>query len=298
MLAITGGTGFVGRALVEAALAAGHRVRALARRAQPPRASLEWISGALDDAAALAELVAGADAVVHVAGAVSAADRAAFAAANIAGTEAMLRAAVDAGMKRFVHVSSLAARAPALSNYGWSKAEGEARVEAAALDWVIVRPPGVYGPGDLEMLDLYRLARRGFVLAPPGRFSLIYVDDLARLLLALATTPTPRAVYEPDDGTPGGWRHAGYGRAIGAALGKRVTPLPIPPFALHFAAQIDRGLRGRAAKLTPDRARYLAHPDWTVDPARRPPPALWQPCVPATEGMAQTADWYHAQGLL
>lgn len=298
MLAITGGTGFVGGALITAAIASGHPVRALARRPQPDRAGVDWIPGTLDDPAALDALVAGSDAVIHVAGAVSAADRAGFAAANIAGTEAMLAAATRAGVGRFVHVSSLAARMPALSDYGWSKAEAEARVEATALDWVIVRPPGVYGPGDLEMRDLFRLARVGFVLSPPGRFSLIFVDDLAALLLVLATTPTSRVILEPDDGTPGGWAHGDYGRAIGAAIGKRVIPLRLPLRALHLAALLDRAWRGPNAKLTPDRARYLSHPDWTADPARRPPPSLWRPRVALPEGLAITARWYRDQGLL
>lgn len=299
MLAITGGTGFVGARLIAAARAAGQPVRALTRRAQPPQPGVEWVAGTLADRAALAELVAGAAAVIHVAGVVSAADRAGFAAGNIAGTEAMLAAAAGAGVARFVHVSSLAARAPALSDYGWSKAEAEARVMASALDWRILRPPAIYGPGDREMIDVYRLARRGWaLLPPPGRLSLIAADDLAALLLALAGDRGARALYEADDGTPGGWSHADYARAIGAALGVRVRPISLPAPLLRLAARLDGAVRGASAKLTPDRARYMAHPDWVIDPARRPPPALWQPRTPTREGLAATAEWYRAEGLL
>src|SRR3546814_8541999 len=68
----------------------------------------------------------------------------------------------------------------------WSKAEAEKVVEASALDWVMVRPPAIYGPGDMEMRDLFRLARWGIaLLPPPGKLSVIEVSDLARLLLAL-----------------------------------------------------------------------------------------------------------------
>ncbi|MFX7866220.1 NAD(P)H-binding protein, partial [Acinetobacter baumannii] len=90
----------------------------------------------------------GADAVLHVAGVVNAPTREGFAAGNIDGTRAMLAAAQAAGIPRFVLVSSLAARAPSLSIYGWSKAEAEKLVIDCPLDWTIIRPPAVYGPGD------------------------------------------------------------------------------------------------------------------------------------------------------
>lgn len=296
VLAITGATGFVGGTLVAHALAAGHDVRALTRRPQPPREGVTWVAGALDDAAALAGLTRGADAVVHVAGVVNAPDRAGFVAGNVEGTRAML--AASRGVARFVHVSSLAAREPGLSDYGWSKAEAERLVEASALPWTIVRPPGIYGPGDLDQLDLYRLARRGLaLLPPPGRLSLIAVDDLARLLLALATGDAPRTVYEADDGGAG-WSHADYARMIGAGVGQRVLPLHLPPALLRLAAWGDRRLRGARARLTADRVAYFCHPDWRIDPARRPPAALWQPSVATPQGIADTARWYRAQGLL
>ncbi|MEO6581494.1 MAG: NAD(P)H-binding protein, partial [Sphingomicrobium sp.] len=154
-LAITGGTGFVGSRLVEAATAAGHGVRALTRRPQDARPALQWVSGSLADPNALEELVDGADAVIHVAGVINARDAAGFEAGNVAGTLATLAAATADGVRRFVHVSSLAAREPRLSLYGASKAKSETLVERSGLDWAIVRPPAVYGPGDKETLALF-----------------------------------------------------------------------------------------------------------------------------------------------
>lgn len=300
IIAITGGTGFVGRRLIDLAVQQGHDVRALTRRPQPSRAGVSWIAGSLDSKDALAALAAGADAVIHVAGVVNAADRAGFAHGNIEGTCAMLAAAMGAGIDRFVHVSSLAAREPDLSNYGWSKAVAESAVRDAPLDWTIVRPPAVYGPGDLEMLDTFRIARLGIALTPPaGRIAVIHVDDLVRLLLALLATKDSGSILEPDDGTPGGWSHAAFlGSAIGAAVGRRVRTIALPRPMLSLAARADRLLRGSKAKLTPDRVGYMCHPDWTADPARRPPPALWQPRIATPDGLAQTAAWYRAQGLL
>lgn len=297
-LAITGGTGFVGTALIQAAVAAGHAVRALTRRSQSARDGVEWIAGTLEDAAALDRLVSGADVVVHVAGVVNAPDRTAFVAGNVEGTRAMLAAAAKARAARFVHVSSLAAREPGLSDYGWSKAEAERLVEASSLAWTIVRPPGIYGPGDLEQLDLFRAARWGVVPLPPrGRLSVIAVEDLARLLLAVAIEGSPRSIYEADDGT-GGWTHTAFARAIGAAVGRRVLPLHLPPAFLTIAARADRLLRRDKAKLTTDRVAYFCHPDWTIDPLKRPPPDLWQPRIDTPDGLAETARWYRAHGLL
>ncbi|GAA4219592.1 NAD-dependent epimerase/dehydratase family protein [Sphingomonas endophytica] len=298
ILALTGGTGFVGGVLIEQALAAGHQVRALARRPQPPREGVTWIAGALDDPSAISTLVSTAGAVIHVAGAVNAPDRAAFAAANIDGTRNVVDAARTWNVRRFVHVSSLAAREPSLSNYGWSKGGAEDVVTASALDWTIVRPPGVYGPGDVEQRDLFRAARRtGVVPIPPrGRLSIIHVADLARLLLALAEAPGDGAVYEASDGHP--LSYADFARAIGAAVGRRAVPLPLPAALLRTAARADRLLRGRKAKLTADRVAYMVHPDWTADPAKAPPPALWQPQIAAAGGLAETARWYRAHGLL
>ena len=172
-------------------------------------------------------------------------------------------------------------------------------MRASSLAWTMVRPPAVYGPGDLEMLELFRAARFGVLPMPPaGRLSLIHVDDLARLLLALAGQDTGRAIYEPDDGTPGAWTHTGFARAIGTAVGRRVLPLSLPAGVLRLGARLDRLARGDKAKLTPDRAAYMAHPDWTSSPDARPPEALWRPRIATADGLAATAAWYRANRLL
>ena len=299
-ISVTGGTGFVGSHVIEVALAAGHEVRALTRRDQPHRDRLEWISGDLADRDAIHRLVRDSDAVIHVAGVITASDAAAFEAGNVTGTLAMLAAATAGGARRFVHVSSLAAREPRLSLYGASKARAEELVESSGLDWAIVRPPAVYGPGDKETLELFKMARRGFVLLPPkGRVSLIHVDDLARLLLSLTARGAPkRVVIEPDDGTPDGWSHKDFAKALGAAVGRRNVSLSAPRPLLRLAARIDGLIRRDRAKLTPDRAAYFSHPDWVVTSGRFPPPDLWHPRVETHQGLAATAAWYRDQGWL
>ena len=299
-LALTGATGFVGTHLLDLALEDGNDVRALARSGQPPRRGCEWVQGSLSDRASLDRLCAGADSVVHVAGVINAPTPAEFEAGNVTGTKALLAAAARAGVRRFVHVSSLAAREPQLSLYGASKARSEVAVRTSPLDWAIVRPPAVYGPGDRETLDLFRMARRGLVVLPPaGRLSLIHVADLARLLLVLAGPDAPPGLtLEPDDGAEGGWSHRRFAGLLGAAFGGNVRTLAAPATLIRAGARLDRLLRGRKAKLTPDRASYFCHPDWVADPARKPPVGLWRPAIDTGAGLAATARWYERKGWL
>lgn len=299
-IAITGGTGFVGQAVLDLAAGKGRPVKALARREQAAREGVDWVRGDLAASDALAELVRGADAVIHIAGVVNAPDRAGFYQGNAAGTEAVVAAAREAGVQRFVHVSSLAAREPQLSLYGESKMQAEQFVEGSGLDWTIVRPPAVYGPRDTEIFELFKAARWGFVpMPPPGRTSIIHVEDLARLLLGLADVPGGEAgIFEPDDGREGGWAHDRLAQAIGEAMGKRVWAPHVPHPVLHGAARLDRLFRGKNAKLTPDRASYMAHPNWTSAPERSVPEALWKPQVPTKQGLADTATWYRQNGWL
>ncbi len=298
ILAVTGGTGFVGRRLLRVAAAQGHHVSALTRSPQPAQLGVTWVSGTLADPGALCD---GADAVIHLAGVVNARTRAEFDTGNVAGTASILTAATTAGVRRFVHVSSLAAREPELSMYGASKAAGEALLTASDRDWIVIRPPGVYGPGDTEMLPFYQMVTRGIALLPGrGRFSLIEVSDLAAALLAVAVAPLP-GVFEIDDGQAGGYTHAELAMLIGAVLGRRPRLVTLGSAGMRLGALVDTlssRAAGRLPKLSFDRARYLAHPDWSVAADRQLPTAVWQPKIAAAEGIGATAAWYRAQGWL
>ncbi|MFN4019589.1 MAG: NAD-dependent epimerase/dehydratase family protein [Erythrobacter sp.] len=306
-LAITGATGFVGSAVLNAALGQGHQVRALARREQPARDGVAWVRGDLGEAGALAALVAQADAVIHVAGLTNTPDPAQFEIANVTGTANVLTAMKRAEVRRLVLVSSLAAREPQLSAYGASKARAETLVEAAGgsggLDWTIVRPPAVYGPRDIDMLDLFRAAKWGVVPLPPGgATSIIHADDLAALLVTLAASkaaPMRKQTYEPDDGREGGWSHKELAAAIGRAVGRGEVFAPhLPKGVLIAAAAADRFLRGDRAKLTADRVGYMAHPNWVSRSDRKVPPGIWQPRITGEEGLKATAAWYAREGWL
>ncbi len=302
LVAVTGATGFVGQAVLMAAGRHGIDVRALTRRKQRLRGGVEWIDGDLADKTALMCLMEGASAIVHIAGVVNAPDAVGFEEGNVQGTLRVIEAAHEMGVARMVHVSSLAAREPQLSIYGASKLRGEKLVRASGLDWTVVRPPAVFGPRDTEMLELFRLARRGVVpLPPPGRLSVIHVADLAELLLTLlpSSEEATHQIFEPDDGEPGGWTHVRLAHAIGAAVrDKPIRPISLSPRLVGMAARADRLFRGSKAKLTPDRARYICHPDWTVGEGAQPPRSLWRARIDTLEGLQATAAWYREAGWL
>lgn len=294
MLAITGATGFVGQALLDRAVDAGAEVRALARREQAPRAGIESIRGDLDDTAALRQLVRVSEAAIHVAGVVN--DAARFERGNVTGTLNLIEACKAEGVQRLVFVSSLSAREPDLSAYGASKARAEKLVMASGLDWTIIRPPGIYGPRDIDYFEMFRLARWGVMPVPPreGRASIIHVDDLARLLLAVVPggEGISHQTFEPDDGRKDGWSHYELARAVGWAMGRRPWVIHLSRKSLERAARADRAVRGPRARLTDDRVGYISHPDWVVSHGQRPPASLWRPLIPTREGLKATAQWY------
>ena len=299
IVGLTGGTGFLGSHVLDQLLCAGHQVRALTRRDQSPRAGVTWVVGSLEQPGALIALATGTEVVVHVAGVVNAPNADAFDAGNRQGTMQMLAAATAVDVKRFVHISSIAAREPQLSTYCASKRAAEDAVAGSALVWSIVRPPAIYGPRDTDNLELFRLARRGAIPLPVnGRVSVIHADDLARLIVAMAERAPGDALYEVDDGHPGGWSHREYARMIGKAVGRRPFTPVLPRTLLNAAARIDGAVRGDKAKLTRDRVAYIVHPDWVSDPAKRPPIELWTPEIATPDGLAATAAWYRAEGWL
>ncbi len=307
-LALTGATGFIGTQLTQAAVAHGFAVRALARRPGALPDGVEAIPGALEDADALIRLCAGAAVVVHCAGAIRARDRAAFHATNALATGRLAAIAAQAGIGRFVHVSSLAARQPNLSAYCASKRAGERLIEQGSgpADWVIVRPPVIYGPGDRATLPIFRQAARGLLVEPrltEARLSLMHVADLVRLILTLAEAPADAAsgrVVEPDDGA-GGHSWDAVAVAAAAAAGRaRLRRIRLPYRAAWLAGGLV-GAAGVALRRPPlfsvGKAREAFHPDWAArDGAARL--SGWRPEIPLDEGFRGTLAWYRERKWL
>lgn len=302
-IAITGATGFAGRHAVAELLARGHRLRALVRNPQaaglPDGVTL--VKGDLADRSALEQLAAGAGAIVHLAGALTALDREGYFQVNERGTRALVEATLQAGVGRFVHVSSLAARAPQLSAYAASKRAGEEVVHARMdrLNAIIIRPPAVYGPGDRGTLPLIKELTRP-VAAIPGpagaRFSLIHGRDLARLI-ADALEGLAQGLHEVSDGKPDGYGWADLLRTASAFRGSPVRAIFLPravPAAVAGVAEGLARLTGKASMVNRGKIAELYHTDWVARPGGL---ALADP-IPFEQGFAETVTWYRAAGWL
>jgi nucleoside-diphosphate-sugar epimerase len=289
--------------------AAGWQARALARRgtAAVERMGALPVPGALEDEASLDELCRGAEVVVHLAGAIHAADRASFLAANVTGVARVAAAASRQGCRRLIHVSSLAAREPAISAYGESKAlsEQEAFRHGGSLEVIVVRPPAIYGPGDRATLPIMQSLARGWLVAPRGgghRFSLLFVQDLASLLVRLLQAElAPGTVLEPDDGRPGGYRWADLARLAEPQLRRKVRVIGLPRGLLAAVALLaERRAVGGGGYPLLSRAKVaeLFHLDWVCDQGTMAAVSGWTPQTDFARGLEQALAWYREAGWL
>lgn len=304
VVALTGATGFIGSTLRERLMGAGYRVHALYRprpgRVLPDAAGLKWIAGDLGDRAALTALMDGAEAVVHCAGNVRGARRSDFDRVNEAGVLDIVRAAErEAGCRRFLLLSSLAAREPQLSDYARSKWLGEQALEANAgrLAWAALRPPAVYGPGDREMLPVFKSMARGLAPIPgkgDGRFSLIHVADLASAVVAWLDGDSESGhTYELDDGHQHGYDWdtllATASRVLRDNAPIRRLSIPLP--CLRLVAGINLAAArvfGYAPMLTPGKVREITHADWVGDGSALTQATGWRPLIGFEHGLADT----------
>ncbi|WP_246048393.1 NAD-dependent epimerase/dehydratase family protein [Hankyongella ginsenosidimutans] len=271
-VALTGGTGFVGAAILSALTAAGYPVRTLARVDRPDLPGITWIRGDLRTPDSLRALTDGADVVIHCAGAIKALDAQGFLEVNALGTKRLLDACAGRAL-RFVHISSLAARAPSLSAYAGSKAAAERAVMESGLDWLILRPGAVYGPGDRATLSLFQAVKWG--VAPvfsEARAAVVHVADVASAVLA-GLTQGRGIVADLHDGAPGGgYTQLEIFRMIGAALGKT-------PRVLHIPARWPNAWRRSPSRSLAGAARLAS------SPAARSPNCI------TTDGPAPTRPW-------
>ncbi|KJV31325.1 NAD-dependent epimerase/dehydratase family protein [Luteibacter yeojuensis] len=302
-VALTGATGFIGAALCDALVQAGYHVRALYRprngRVMHSTPGVKWVAGDLGDDDALAALVQDAEVVVHCAGSVRGATRDAFDRVNEQGTLRVAQAAVRGGAaRRFLLISSLAAREPQLSDYSRSKHLGEQALaaNAGAMQWAAIRPPAVYGPGDKEMLPLFEGMAKGLAPIPgdgKGRFSMIHVADLASAVCAWVGQPgASGAIYEIDDGHPRGYDWDTVLATASAVLrgGAPIRRLTIPVPVLRTIAAVNRTAArvfGYAPMLTPGKVREVTHADWVGHDNNIFMQATgWHPVVSFEQGLA------------
>lgn len=301
-VALTGATGFIGSTLARVLHQAGWEVRALVR---PGTAAnrltnlrITRVTGSLEDVESLRSLVAGADAVVHCAGAVRGVTQSDFRRINVTGVERLVAAAGrQTPPPYFLLISSLAAREPQLSAYAASKRDGERALQdhAGSMPWVVLRPPAVYGPGDREMLPLFRWMMHGIAFvtgAKRARFSLLYVDDLATAVARLLEQrDTQGATLELHDGRQHGYSWDDIVSTVRELRRSQVIRVRVPIVLLRVVAALNEGV-ARLFKLSPmltlGKVRELSHPDWVTNNQAIHRATGWQPTVLFEEGLCRT----------
>ena len=320
---ITGASGFIGGRLRDALLDAGADVVALRRAGSPePRrgrsAVVEYA-----DRDALRRLVEKEKPafVYHVAGATKGVTYADFQRANVMPTENLTFALRDAfpDVRRFVLFSSLGAYGPSspaaphtedsprrpIEFYGQSKLEAEQAVEALgdAIAWTIIRPSGVYGPGDVDYFELFKSVSRGInvFFGNKGRwFSAVYVDDLVRASLDAADADATRGKgYFVCDGVPVTW--GTFQEEIVRASGRRVLTLNLPELFVDIAAVAGETLTRIDKKprlFNRQKARMGAQEAWTCQHDALRADTGYAPTVDVREGVERTLAWYRKERWL
>lgn len=209
LVTIFGGSGFVGRHLVRALAQRGWRVRVAVRRPdlaghlQPLGivGQVQAVQANVRNRASVAAAIAGADAVVNLVGVLSESGRNTFGAVQAAGAKTIAEAVAAAGITRFVHLSSLAADATAVSDYAASKAIGEKAVLSTVTDAVVLRASVIFGQDDKFFNKFAAIARMSPVIPLIGggatRFQPVFVGDVAEAIVAaLDGKAKPGTIYE------------------------------------------------------------------------------------------------------
>jgi nucleoside-diphosphate-sugar epimerase len=323
---LTGATGFLGSHVADALVAEGWTVRCTVRKTS----NLRWIeplpvdrvTADLRSASELAAALEGVDIVVHSAGLTRAKSDAEYHRVNAEGTQALALGAVESGVRRFVLVSSLAARGPdrtrgssagtagdrPTSTYGESKLAAERRLfqvlsdSDGAMHGVILRPGGIYGPRDKDSLNLFKVAKTGLLPVPTsiGRLQPAYVKDVAEAVIRatarLEVDPKPIPLVGPEIVT---W--AAMGEALGAAVGRsvRLVKVPNPVWQVSGAvAETAARLVGLPPQFDRRTADDLSRLEWTADPREAETSLGWRATTRLREAMEETGRWYREHGWL
>jgi len=319
LVALTGGTGFVGSHVADALLAAGFRVRALVRRpgsvAWLEGTGVDLVTGDVRDASTLPALVDGASAVVHVAGKTSARNEAEYMAANAAGTENVAAAArAHAKGAPVVLVSSQAAGGPSLdgepvkcsdpprpvSSYGRSKLAGEKALRRSGVPFTILRPSAVYGPRETAIRDLFVGASRGVVPVLAGgrpRIHLLYGPDLADAVIGALRRGARGETFAAAH--PEVLDYAGIAEILAGLPSGRPLRLPVPAAVIRGAGHIVGALSalGKGPPVfNSEKAEEMLKDAWLCD-VTETQVALGQPFrTDFRTGARLTWAWYLERG--
>jgi 2-alkyl-3-oxoalkanoate reductase len=323
---ITGGSGFLGSHVAQQLGAAGHEVRAMVRKTSDTRflktlPNVTLCEGTVEDRDSCFEASKGVEAIIHSAGLVKARAPAEFHRTNVEGTQNMLDAALGQGgaIKRFVLVSSLTTRASSpdgkrlppdapprpVTAYGRSKLEAEqlALRTSEKLHVTAVRPTGIYGPRDREMLQLFQYAKMRvlpYIGRPEGKLTLIHGEDCARAIVLCLTADIPSGrAYDLDDGEI--YSRADLAEGLENAVQKKAwVSFPLPNalvFGVGALSEVYGRVANKAVMLKREKVEELLQ-QWVGDsePARKE--LGFKPQITWRDGAASTAQWYKANGWI
>ena len=313
---LTGASGFVGSHILDALRARNLDTAILLR----PSSSRNFIAahlpkveirtGSIDDSESLRQAMTDVTHVIHCAGATKARRNPEFYEVNQVGTRNVVAAANAAKATRLIHISSLAAAGPAtpekpareddpphpVSEYGRSKLAGEKEVrEQARCEYVIVRPPAVYGPRDAEFLRLFK-AIQSHVLPKTSAqvLSFVFVHDLAEAVVQCLAHPKAAGrtyfVAARETATA-----SAMAQEIAWQFGHWTIPLPLPTAFLWpvcLAQEVMTRLTGKANVLSLQKYAELSAPGWVCDPSRLESEMGYTCVTTLKTGIAQTFSWY------
>jgi nucleoside-diphosphate-sugar epimerase len=319
---ITGASGFIGGRLRDALIAEGADAVSIRRDGSPEPKVGRSVVADYADVRGLTRLMAEEkpDYVFHVAGSTKGRTYEDFRLGNVMPTENLLAALREGhpGLERFVLFSSLACFGPSAPGrplsedaerrpvefYGRSKLEAEQLVEAERhLPWTIIRPSGVYGPGDVDYLNLFKTAHLGLNVFFGNRHkwqSCVYVDDLVRATLAAAAHErTVGKGYFICDGRPITW--GDFQDHVLRAVGRRTITMNLPgafvDMAAHFGELATR-MDGKPRLFNRQKALLGAQEAWTCTHRRAAEDFGYAPTVAVEEGVPLTFRWYRDQRWL
>jgi len=321
---ITGANGFVGSRLCRKFLDEGFHVVAGVRKTADlsllDGLDLEYRYGDVTQPETLGEMVTGIDYVIHNAGVVKAKRKGTFFRVNAGGTKSLFEAIAkhNPHVKKAVYISSLAAAGPSIggkplteedqphpmTSYGRSKLAGEGVACAFAdrFNVLTIRPPGIYGPGDKDILSFFEVVNKRikpFIGSPERRLQLIHVDDLCRaVLLAVTTENKSGEAYFVAENRSYSMRE--LISLLEKGCGKRAFPVRVPSLLFKVIAGVSElafKMVGAIPMLTREKANELLV-SWEVSTAKAKKDFGFESRIPFEQGAKETYRWYRQKGWL
>lgn len=316
---VTGSTGFIGSHLTQTLLERGYEVYCIVRNPDKIRflqgLPVKLIKADLSDKNSLRQIEWRFDYIFNLSGITKAKEPEEFFKSNYLGTKNLIEivAEKNQNLKRFLHISSLAAVGPCrnakpvdeqtepapVSEYGKSKLLGERAVESFKdiVPITIIRPPAVYGPRDSDFLTFFKMIKSGIVLYfTEGLYSLVYVEDLVEgIIVASVSENAEGETFFLSDSTPHTTDE--IVSAISRALEKNPIKVKIPKGIGEFFTKIFQKFDKKSI-INSDKLKELIEPCWVCSSYKAERMLGFKAKTHLKEGMEWTAKWYKEKSWL